>query len=136
MGNEFGAADLQPHLAYGLTVPYLLDWATATGTKTVIGGGYHQKMRLRSLLVVNCGAALNATEPIINVKHGGNDVVATIDMATAMSTSAVIGEIASLTVIDQYKDLEPEDALQVEIETADGGADTRGLFLFLYELVE
>ena len=136
MGNEFGAADLQPHLAFGLTVPYLCDWATATGIQTVLGGGYHQKMRLRTVLVINLGAACNATEPIVTIRHGGNDVVASIDMTTALSATAVIGEIASLTIVDQYKDLEPEDALQIEVTTADGGASSRGLFLFLYELVE
>ena len=136
MGNEYGAADLQPHLAYGLTVPYVLDWATATGTFTVLGGGYHQKMRLRALYIINLGADLNATEPVIDVEHGGNTVIASVDMATGMSATAVIGEVHTATVVDQYKDLEPEDALQINVTTADGGADTRGLFLFLYELVE
>lgn len=136
MGNEFGAADLQPHLGYGFVIPYVLDWASAAATFTVIAGGYHQKMRLRSLVIVNLGAAANAAEPTFNVKHGGNEVVATVDIATGMSATAVIGEVMTATVIDQYKDLAADEALQIEVESADGGADTRGLFLFLYELVE
>jgi hypothetical protein len=139
MGNEYGAADLQPHLGYGLTVHHLLDWDDGTAeVSTILAGGYHQKMRLRHAYVQVMGYALHTTEPIINIRHGANEVVATIDMATALSAQATIGEMAELTIVDAYKDLEADDALQIELETQDGGSSTGtlGFFTFEYELVE
>lgn len=135
MANEYNGADFAPHTVMGAW-NYLLDWATATGTKDVLMGGYHPKMMIRNIYVVNLGAALNATEPIINVKVGGNEVVATVDMATAMSATAVVGEVAELTVIDTYAVVDEDDSIQIQIETADGGSDTRGLVMFNFELIE
>ena len=137
MGNEYGAADFQPHLVNGLTFHKLLDWGTATGIFTVLAGGYHAKMRLRHVFVEVKTLALNATEPVINITHGANEVVATADMETILSATATIGEMKELTILDAYKDLAAADALQIEVETADGGgAGTLGLFTFEYELVE
>jgi len=134
MANEFGAADLEPHLIYGLTVHYYLDWATAAGTFTVLSGGYHSKMRLRNVWVEVKAAALNATEPVINIQHGGNEVVSTFDCATIGATAA-IGTAYLLTIVDAYKDLDAGDSLQIQVESADGGASTRGWLTFEYELV-
>lgn len=135
MTFEYSPEDLQPHLIRGM-IPYLCDWATSTGLQTVLEGGHHPKMRIRKILVINLGAACNATEPVVTVHTGGNTVVASADMATILSTEAVIGEIAALTVLDRYKDLEAEDSLQINVTTVDGGADSRGLFLFDVEVVE
>jgi len=136
MANKFGAADFEPHLLRGLTITYLLDWATAATTLTVLEGGHHPKLRLARVLVQNVNAALNATEPIINIQHGGSEVVATVDMATAMAATAAVGYVAELTIIDTYRHLAADDAITVEVETADGGATTRGLMTFEYEAVE
>ena len=138
MGNEYGAADLQPHLGYGLTVHHLFDWDDGTAeVSTILAGGYHQKMRLRHAYVMVVGYALNGTEPVINIRHGANEVVATYD-TVGMGATAAIGVMVELTLIDAYKDLEADDALQIELETQDGGSSTgtRGFFTFEYELVE
>ena len=134
MGNEFGADDFEPHLIYGLTLHYYLDWATAAGTFTVISGGYHPKLRLRNVWVEVKAAALNATEPVINIQHGGNEVVSTYDCVN-IGVTAAIGTVALLTIIDAYKDLDSDDSLQIQVESADVGASTRGWLTFEYELV-
>lgn len=135
MSFEYGPSDLMPHLIRGM-YPYLCDWSTAAGLQTVLEGGCHPKMRIRNILVMNCGAACNATEPVIKALTGGNEVVASADMATILGATAAIGKIAALTILDKYKDLEAEDALQINVTTADGGTDSRGLFLFDLEVVE
>jgi len=135
MTFEYGPSDLQPHLIRGL-FPVLLDWSTATGLQTILEGGVHPKMRLRTALVMNCGAACNAIEPVITISHGGNEVVASADMATILSATAAIGEIAALTILDRYKDLEAEDSLEINVTTVDAGSASRGLILFDYEVVE
>jgi len=135
MSFEYGPKDLQDHLIRGL-FPYLCDWATATGIQKVLEGGQHPKLRIRQIMVMNCGAACNATEPVVTVLTGGNTVVASADMATILSVEAAIGEIAALTILDRYKDLEAEDSLEINVTTIDGGADTRGLFLFDFEVVK
>ena len=136
MANKFGVADMEAHFGIGKRFLYLLDWATATGKFTVLAAGAHPKMRVKSVIVQNVNAALNAVEPVINVQHGGNEVVETADMATEMAATAAIGYTADLTLIEKYRILEANESLQVEVETVDGGATPRGLMNFEYELVE
>ena len=135
MGNEFGAADLQPHTVYGLTVHEYFNWST-TGTHVVLAGGYHQKMRLREAYIMSTKAALNATEPKIKLYHGGNLVVAEADMATILGATAAVGMLAELTIVDQYKDVGSDEAIIVEVSGADGGSGSRGYLTLEYELVE
>lgn len=136
MGNELGPADLIPHLIRG-TLPYLLDYSSGggTGIVTVLEGGYHPKMRLRKATIVSLGAAM-VVEPVLNITHGGLEVVETIDLTTLLSATAVIGEAADFTLIEAYRTLEADDALQIEVETADSDANVRGLVLFDYEVIE
>lgn len=136
MANKFGVADFEAHIGSGIHFQYLLNWATATGTFTVLEAGDHPKMRVKSVIVQNVNAALNAVEPVINVKHGGSEVVETADMATEMAATAAIGYVADLTLVEAYRILEADESLQVEVETVDGGATPRGLMNFEYELVE
>lgn len=137
MANDFGAKDLQPDLI-SKTVTFLLDWATAATTITVLEGGTHQKLRLDRAFVQNVNAALNAIEPVINIRHGAltHEVVETVDMATAMGATAAVGFTAELTINEDYRYLAADEALVVQIETADGGSATRGLMTFEYTAVE
>jgi len=131
MGNEYGAADFQPHLVYGSTVMYMVT-GDGTSAHTVLAGGYHQKMRLRRgySLVVN--AALSVADVAIDVKHGGNDVVAA--HASGAADSA-IGTMTAMTIVDQYKDLDPDESLILKNDTATTG--NGDVFVLLeYELVE
>jgi len=136
MGNELTPGDLAPHLIRQ-TLPFLLDYSSGggTGIVTVLDGGYHPKMRLKKATIISLGAAL-VVEPVLNVTHGGLEVVATIDLTSLLSATAVIGEIAQFTLIEAYRTLEEEDALQIEVETADSDANVRGLILFDYEVIE
>lgn len=136
MGNEYTGADLAPHTVMG-SWNYLLDWSTATGIKDVLMAGYHPKLRIRNIYIMNVGAACNATEPIINVIVGGagNEVVATVDMADLLSATAVIGETAECTLVDTYAVVEEEDSIQIEVETIDAGSSSRGLIMFNFELI-
>ncbi len=136
MANKFGMADMEAHFGVGKRFHYLLDWATATGTFTILEAGDHPKMRLKNAIIQNVNAALNAAEPTLNIKHGGNEVVATADMATEMAATAAIGYVADLTLVEEYRILEADESLQVQVESADGGATTRGLMDFEYEAVE
>lgn len=138
MANKFTMADMEAHFGIGKHFQYLLDWATATGTFTILAAGDHPKMRVKSIIVQNVNAVLNGTEPVINVQHGGTnrEVVATADMATEMAATAAVGYVADLTLIEEFRILEADESLQVQVETVDGGATTRGLMDFEYELVE
>jgi len=137
MANDFGAKDLQPDLVTR-NVTFLLDWATSATTITVLEGGTHQKMRLDKVFVQNVNAALNAVEPVINIRHGAltHEVVETVDMATAMGATAAVGFTVELTINEDYRYLAADEALVVQIETADGGSATRGLMTFEYTAVE
>lgn len=135
MGNELKGEDFAPHAVMGAW-NYLLDWATTAEIKDVLMAGYHQKMRIRNIYIMNVGAALNAGEPVINIRVGGNEVVETIDMATFLEATAPIGATAECTLIDTYSVIDVDDSLQIEVESVDGGADTRGLVMFNLELVE
>lgn len=130
MGNEFGAADFQPHTVYGLTLHKKVD-ATATGNTTVIAGGYHQKMRLRYATVMVVDAALSVADVDVDVYHGGNKVV---DALVTGATTSPIGDVTEATIVDQYKDIEADEALIIDVETASTTGDL--LFTFEYELVE
>ena len=136
MSNEFTAVDFEKHLIRS-TFHYLLDWSTATGVKTVLEAGTHPKMLIKKITVMNVGAACNAIEPVIEVMCGGagNDVVASADMATILSATAVIGEAADLTIEDKYAILEADEALQIDVTTVDAGTDSRGLIFFDVELI-
>ena len=136
MGNEYTAGDFTPHLIYGLTLHKLVAWHTA-GDTTVVSGGHHPKMRLRHVWVMVSGAALNATEPTLGILHGANSVVAdSTDMATELGTTAALGVMEELDIVDQYKDLAASEALIISIDGADGGAVTEGFFTLEYELIE
>lgn len=129
-------ADMEAHFGVGTHIQYLLDWATAAETFTVLQAGDHPKMRVKTILIQNVNAALNAAEPTLNIQHGGSEVVATADMATEMAATAAVGYVADLTLVEAYRILEADEALQIQVESADGGATTRGLVDFEYELVE
>jgi hypothetical protein len=136
MANKFTIADMEAHFGIGIHFQYYLVWGVAT-TYTIRQAGDHPKMRLKSAHVINVNEALNATEPVINIQHGANEVVTTVDMATAMGATAAIGVMSNLTVLEAYKVLEAEEPLKVQVETADAGsATTAGLLDFEYELVE
>ena len=137
MGNEYTGADFAPHLLRG-TLTAIVDWATSTGIKDVLMAGYHGKMFIRNIYIMNINAALNSTEPIINIITGGagREVVATIDMATLLGSTAAVGVCKAATIADAYRTLDVDQSLQVEIETADGGSATRGLLMIDYELIE
>ena len=136
MANKFTMADMEAHFGNGKRFQYLLDWATAAKTFTILAAGDHPKMRVKNIIVQNVNAALNAAEPTLNIQHGGNEVVTTADMATEMAATAAVGYVADLTLEEEYRILEADESLQVQVETADGGATTRGLLDFEYELVE
>ena len=135
MANKFTMADMEAHFGVGGHIQAIIDWS-ATGITEVLAAGCHPKMRLRSAVITNCNAALNATEPVINVVHGANEVVATDDMATGMAATAAIGYIDDLTLIEAYKVLEADEALKIEVETANGAGASVGKFDFWYEPVE
>ena len=130
MGNEFGAADLQPHLVYGLNLHKKYD-ATSVVAVTVLAGGYHQKMRLRNAWMIVADAALSVADVDVDIYHGGSLVVET---AVTGATTSPIGDITELTIVDQYKDLEPDDALTIDNTVASTTGDL--FFIFEYELVE
>ena len=130
MGNEFGAADMQPHLVYGMIIHEKYD-ATAVTATTVIEGGYHQKMRLRRAWMMVVDADLSVADVDVNVYHGGNLVVEAHESGAAGSP---IGAISEMTVVDQYKDLEADDALVIQNTRASTTGDV--FFTFEYELVE
>ena len=126
MGNEFGAADLQPHLAMGLVLIKKID-TTAAATHTVVSGGYHQKMRLRQAYVMTVDAVHDATA-VVTVLHGANIA------ATVTGGADPVGHCNTLAIVDQYKDVDPDEGIFV---TTDGDASTGdSLFLLEYELVE
>jgi len=137
MSNEFTAKDFEKNLIRS-SFHYLLDWSTATGVKTVREANDHPKMLIKKITVMNVGAACNSTEPVIEIMCGGagNDVVASADMATILSATAVIGEAADLTIEDKYAILEADEALQIDVTTVDGGTDSRGLLFFDVVLIE
>ena len=135
MANKFTIADMEAHFGVGKHVQAVIDWS-ATGITEILGAACHPKMRVKTIVVTNCNAALNGTEPIINVVHGANEVVATIDMATGMAATAAIGYVDNLTIVEAYRILEVNDALKVEVETANGAGASVGKFDFEYELVE
>ena len=130
MGNEYGAADFQPHLIYGLTLHKKYD-ATSTTAVTVVSGGHHPKMRLRYATVMVVDAALSVADVDVDIYHGGNLVAETV---VTGATTSPIGDVTEVTIVDQYKDLGADEALII-LNTA---ASTTGdlLFLFEYELVE
>jgi len=136
MSNEFTAKDFAPHTIRS-TFHYLIDWSTATGVQTVLEAGTHPKMMVKKVTVMNVGAACNTVEPVIEIMCGGagQDVVASADMATILSATAVIGEAANLTIEDKYAILEADEALQIDVTTVDGGSDSRGLLFFDVELI-
>ena len=126
MGNEFGAADLQPHLAMGLVLIKKID-TTAAATHTVVSGGYHQKMRLRQAYVMTVDAVHSATA-VVTVLHGANTA------ATVTGAGDPVGHCNTLAIVDQYKDVDPDEGIFV---TTDGDSTTGdSLFLLEYELVE
>lgn len=135
MANKFNISDMEAHFGVAQHIQAIIDWS-ATGITEVLAAGCHPKMRVRSAVVANCNAALNATEPIINITHGANEVVATIDMANGMAATAAVGYINDLTLIEAYKVLEADEALKIEVETANGAGASVGKFDFWYELVE
>ena len=136
MGNEYGAADLLPHLGYGFYVQYLLDAKTATGTFMVLRGGHHQKLRLRHAYVMTVNVASTNPEATIAIHHGGLAVVAAVDIGTLGVATPAIGTVQEFTIVDQYKDLEPEDALEVALSVVDASANAKDLIMLEYELVE
>lgn len=128
MGNEFGAADLQPHLVFGTILMGKLD-QTGANTEELVGGGYHQKMRLRRAYWIQVDAVSGAGTPEITIKHGAN--------SAATGTGGVddaIGTVTEMTIVDQYKDASPEDRIVVD---SDGDSTTGDILVYaLYELVE
>ena len=130
MGNEFGAADMQPHLVYGTSLHEYCD-ATSVVAVTVLAGGYHQKMRLRKAWMMVVDAALSVADVDVDVYHGGNLVVET---AVTGAVDSPIGDMTELVIVDQYKDLEPDDALIIANTVASTTGDL--FFIFEYELVE
>ena len=132
MGNEYGAADLQPHLVCGATLHKWVSFA-ATADTVILAGGYHQKMRLRQATVQVSTAAVNATGAVFTLYHGGNAVVAAADMNDAKSSA--VGDVYPLTIVDQYKDLDPDESVYVTVTIADAGTSD-GFFILEYELVE
>ncbi len=130
MGNEFGAADMQPHLVYGMILHDKYDATVVTPT-TVLAGGYHQKMRLRKAWMMVVDADLSVADVDIDIYHGGNLVVET---AVTGANTSPIGDVTELTVVDQYKDLEADDALIIINTVASTTGDL--FFTFEYELVE
>lgn len=135
MANQFTATDLKKGLIHR-TVICLLDWS-ATGVTTILDSGDHPKMRLDHVYVDNKGAALNATEPIINIRHGisTHEVVETVDMATGLGATAAIGVMAELTIIEGYRYLEEDEAAVVQVETANGAGISKGLLTLEYTAV-
>lgn len=126
MGNEFGAADMQPHLIYGLLFMKKID-TTAAAVHTVVEGGHHQKMRLREAYVMTVDAVNDATA-VLNVLHGANTA------ATVTGGADPVGHVNELTIVDQYKDVDADEGIFVE---TDGDATTGdSLFILQYELVE
>jgi hypothetical protein len=128
MGNEFGAADLQPHLAMGLVLIKKID-TSAAATHTVVSGGYHQKMRLRQAYVLTVDAVYEAAHsPVLTVLHGANIA------ATVTGGADPVGHCNTLAIVDQYKDVDPDEGIFV---TTDGDTATGdSLFMLEYELVE
>lgn len=135
MSNEYNGADFAPHTVMGAW-NYLLDWSTTAEIKDVLMAGYHPKLRIKNIYIMNTGAACNAAEPTMNIQVGGNEVVTTIDIATFLSGTAVVGEIAECTLVDTYAVVDEDDSIQIEVESVDGGTDSRGLIMFNFELVE
>ena len=131
MGNEYGAADLQPHLMYGNTVTFLIVGDGTTET-TVLAGGYHQKMRLRQAYMMVVNAALGTADVAIDIKHGGSDVVAA---QASGSTTSPIGDVTDMTIDQQYVDLDPDEALTYKNDSATTG-DGDILVFLTYEIVE
>ena len=126
MGNEFGAADLQPHLGYGLTLHKKID-TTSAATHTVVAGGHHQKMRLRTAYVMTVDAVNDATA-VLSVQHGANTA------ATVTGGADPVGHCNTLVIVDQYKDVDADEGIFV---VTDGDATTGdSLFILEYELVE
>lgn len=126
MGNEFGASDFQPHLAYGLTLHKKID-TTAAATHEVVAGGHHQKLRLRTAYVMTVDAVHSATA-VVTVLHGANTA------ATVTGAGDAVGHVNTMTIVDQYKDVDPDEGIFV---TTDGDSATGdSLFILEYELVE
>ena len=139
MGNEYGAADFQPHLIPAMVYERVIDLEQVAGTTTVIvAGGYHPKMRLRYAhwTVVDAVIAVDNGVERFNLLHGSN---AAIDSAHPSTDGDVIGTIDELDIVDQYKDVAAADqvAIEVEVQATDTGTvKARYLGHFEYELVE
>ena len=130
MSNEFTGADLAPHMVYGLTLTKKVD-VTATGANTIVLGGNHGKMRLRSGYIMVVDAALSVADYVIDIKHGAQDAVAAVSSG---STTSAIGTVKELTVVETYKDCEADDAVIVQVDTASTTGDV--MVTLMYELVE
>lgn len=128
MGNEFGAADLQPHLVYGL-MQMAKHEHTGTVAVEVVGGGHHQKMRLRGGYILQVDAAEGGAGGTLTVYHGANGAATVV-----VPAGAAIGVATVITVVDQYKDAEPEDQITVNSDGVPTAGDS--LFILMYELVE
>ena len=128
MGNEFGAADLQPHLVFGTILMGKLD-QTGANTEELVGGGYHQKMRLRRAYWIQVDAANSSGASAITIKHGANSAA-----TGSVGATDAIGTVIEMTIVDQYKDASPEDRIVVDSDGAGAAGDL--LVYALYELVE
>ena len=128
MGNEYGAADLQPHLVYGVTVFEKID-DSGTTEATPVSGGHHQKMRLREAWVLRVDAAGGAGTSALTVKHAGDTAASVTE-----GGNSPIGALTALTIVDQYKDVAPGDSIIVGSDNAAASGDL--LFILNYELVE
>lgn len=139
MGNEFGAADFQPHLVPAIVFERKVDLSgTVADTSTVVvAGGYHPKMRLRYgyAMVVDGAVDDDTTEAQFNILHGSNEVVA----AQALTDNDAIGVVDAMTIVDQYKDVAAADQIAIETHQAGAGTGTdvaTALVHLEYELVE
>ena len=128
MGNEFTPKDLAPHLVTGLMLVKKLNNTTPT-TLELVGGGYHQKMRLRSAFALQVDAAESSGTSVIAINHGAN-VAATV----TLGATDAIGTATELVIADAYKDADADDRITL---TSDGaGAAGYTMVFATYELVE
>lgn len=126
MANEFTAEDMAPHTIYPLLLIQKID-TTAAATHVVVEGGHHQKMRLRTALVMTVDAVHDATA-VVTVLHGASVA------ATVTGAGDPVGHVNVMTIADAYKDVDADQSISV---TTDGDASTGdSLFMLQYELVE
>lgn len=128
MGNEFGAADFQPHLIYGLTLVGKLDMTSADAV-TIVEGGHHPKMRLRGAYVMQADADNSTGTGNTELKHGAYNAATHTNV-----NGAVVGTVNKMTVVDQYKDIAEADAVTLEVSATTNLAGD-AFVIAMYELI-